>query len=125
MYSSDYSDGFTALAAISGGFMIVLLALCVLFIVAAWKIFTKAGEPGWACIVPFYNAYVMFKITWGNGLFFLLMFIPLVNAVVGLITTYKLCKVFGHGFGFFLLMLFFSPIATLILAFGDSQYQGV
>lgn len=125
MYSSGYSADTSALAAISGGFLIVLLALCVLFIVAAWRIFAKAGEPGWACLVPFYNAYVMFKITWGNGLFFLLMLIPFVNFVIGLITTYKLCKVFGHGVGFFILMLFFSPIMTLVLAFGDSEYQGV
>ena len=51
------------------------LAVAVLGIVAMWKIFEKAGEPGWAAIIPFYNAYVLFKITWGNGWMFLLMLI--------------------------------------------------
>ena len=43
------------------------LAISVLLIVAMWKIFQKAGKPGWAAIVPFYNSYVMYEITWGSG----------------------------------------------------------
>lgn len=94
-------------------------------LVCMWKIFAKAGEPGWACIVPFYNLYVEFKITWGNGLFFLLMLIPGVNAVIGIITMVKLAKVFGKGGGFAVGLIFLSIIFLPILAFGDAQYQGV
>ena len=120
MYSADYSSA----AQVTGVTFFIMLAFIALLFVAEWRIFSKAGEHGWACLVPIYNAYVMFKITWGNGWKFLLLLIPFVNVIISLVTVYKLGKVFGHGFGFFLLMLFFSPIALLILAFGSSQYQG-
>lgn len=55
---------------------IISLAVMVLAVVALWKMFEKAGEPGWAALIPFYNAYVLFKISWGNGWFFLLSVIP-------------------------------------------------
>ena len=123
MYTSDYSS--QAAAGGLGVFAFIYVALLVLMIVAAWKIFTKAGEAGWKILIPFYNMYTYFKITWGNGWFFLLLLVPFANAIIGLITIYKLCKVFGHGFGFFILMLFFSPIMMCVLAFGSSEYVGV
>ena len=65
MYTDyGYSDGSGALAAFMGVYYIVLLVVCVLVIVAMWKIFVKAGLPGWASIVPFYNMYCLFDITW-------------------------------------------------------------
>ena len=48
-------------------FILVIFAICIVMIIAEWKLFKKAGQPGWAAIVPFYNAYVLTKITWGNG----------------------------------------------------------
>ena len=53
-------------------FILVVFAICIVMIIAEWKLFKKAGQPGWAAIVPFYNAYVLTKITWGNGWLFLL-----------------------------------------------------
>lgn len=55
---------------------IIALVIFILQIVAKWKIFTKADEHGWAALIPFYNTYVLYKITWENGLFFLLSYIP-------------------------------------------------
>ena len=55
---------------------IIGLGIAVLMIVAMWKIFEKAGEPGWASLVPFYNSYELFKISWGNGWYFLLSVVP-------------------------------------------------
>ena len=108
----------------SGAYLIIMLIFMAILIVANWKIFTKAGEPGWACFVPFYSQYLLFKIAWGNGWLFLLMCIPVANAIVSLIVLYKLSVAFGHGIGFFLGLLFLSPIFILILGFGSSQYQG-
>ena len=119
-----YSD-YSAAPQMPAGLIVFSLLLCVFMLVCMWKIFAKAGEPGWACIVPFYNLYVQFKITWGNGLFFLLMLIPGVNAVIGIITMVKLAKVFGKGGGFAVGLIFLSIIFLPILAFGDAQYQGV
>lgn len=120
MYVTD-----TASAGLSIGYVLVLLLVAALMIVAMWRIFAKAGEAGWKAIVPFYNTYILYKITWGNGLFFLLLLIPCVNFVIQIITSVKLAKVFGKGIGFTLGLIFLGPIFQLILAFDSSEYQGV
>jgi hypothetical protein len=101
------------------------LALGVLAVIALWKIFEKAGEPGWGAIIPFYNAYLLFKITWGNGWNFLLLLIPIANIVIAIITMVKLAKAFGKSGGFAVGLIFLSLIFECILAFGNSTYQGV
>ena len=106
-------------------YLIVCIIVAVLTIIATWKIFTKAGEKGWKSIIPLYNTYLFFKITWGNGWFFLLLLIPIVNFVIYIVTLWKLAKVFGKGVGFFFGLVFFEPIFTLILGFGSAEYVGV
>ena len=101
------------------------LAVGVLAIVALWKIFEKAGEPGWAAIIPFYNIYTLFKITWGNGWKFLLLLIPIANIVFLILTMVKLAKAFGKSGGFAVGLIFLSVIFYCILAFDQSQYLGV
>lgn len=130
-YSYDYGStavNEAALAGIMGAYtvmMILAIIVSIISIIALWKIFSKAGEPGWAAIVPFYNNYVLFKITMGNGWLFLLMFVPLVNIVMSFMVIFKLAKVFGHGIGFGFGLLFLQVIFLLILAFGSSEYVGV
>lgn len=68
-YGSE-AAAINALLSIFAGFWLVILAFFVLNIVAGWKIFEKAGQPGWASIVPFYNSYIRYKIFWGNGWLF-------------------------------------------------------
>ena len=106
-------------------YVIFCLIFAVLTIIATWKIFTKAGEKGWKSIIPIYNAYIFFKITWGNGWFFLLMLIPFVNIAIYFVTLWKLAKAFGKGVGFFIGLLLLEFIFMLILAFGSAEYQGV
>lgn len=120
-YSYDFSP---AAAGALIAYYIVMLIVAVIVLIAYWKIFTKAGEPGWAAIVPLYNTYTMFKIACGNGWLFLLMFVPVVNVVFSFIMLYKLCAAFGKGVGFFIGMIFLAPIFILILAFGDAEYYG-
>lgn len=123
--SYDYSPAVAGTLALFSGILgIVCLAWAVLLIVAYWKIFTKAGEPGWASIVPFYGNYIAFKIAFGNGWLFLLCLVPVVNAVISIILIFKLAQVFGHGIGFGFGLLFLSPIFFLILAFDSSEYVG-
>lgn len=120
----EESAAYAATAGMSVFGMILYVAFIALMLVAYWKIFVKAGEPGWAVIVPFYNVYVMYKIAFGNGWMFLLMFIPFVNLVVAIIALFKFSKAFGHGVGFGFGLLFLAPIFLLILAFGPSEYVG-
>ena len=60
MYVTD-----TASAGLGIGWMLAILAMAVLMIVAMWRIFAKAGEAGWKAVIPFYNTYILYKITWG------------------------------------------------------------
>ena len=119
-YGADYA----ALAGVSAVFWIIYLAVIVFYDFVMWKIFVKAGEPGWASIVPFYNTYVLFKITWGNGWLFLLALIPVVQFVILIITYVKLAQAFGKGGGFAAGLILLSFIFLPILAFDSSDYIG-
>ena len=123
-YNIDYSSSAQA-AAISPAYIVISILIAVITIVALWKIFTKAGQPGWAAIIPFYDLYILYKITWGNGWYFLLTLIPCANIAIYIITLVKLAKVFGKGAGFACGLIFLEPIFLCILAFGDAQYQGI
>lgn len=104
--------------------VIVSLVISVLTIIAMWKIFKKAGKPGWASIIPFYNTYCLFDLAWGNGWLFLLSLIPCVNIVVMIMLYFKLAKAFGKGTAFGFGLLFLNTIFVLILGFGNSEYVG-
>ncbi|PYI95331.1 MAG: signal peptidase I [Verrucomicrobia bacterium] len=79
---------------------IIGLLIALLVIVATWKVFTKAGQPGWASIIPIYNLYIWCKIVGRPWWWILLMLIPLVNFVVAIILCIDLAKSFGKGAGF-------------------------
>src|SRR5882757_5015133 len=100
------------------------LLIALLIIVAMWKVFTKAGQPGWACIIPIYNLYIWCKIVGRPWWWILLLLIPLVNFIIAIILLIDLAKSFGKGvlFGIGLLLLPF--IFFPILGFGSAQYQG-
>ena len=105
------------------GFMLVSLAIAVLMIASMWKVFQKAGEPGWAAIVPIYNFIVLLKIAGKPAWWVVLMFVPFVNFVILIISVLALAKNFGKGAGFGLGLVFLAPIFYPMLAFGDARYQ--
>ena len=113
-------------AALIGGAIGALIALFVLLIVviSAWKIFTKAGQPGWAAIVPFYNVIVLLQIVGKPHWWIVLLIIPGVNFVVAIIVMLALAERFGKGAGFGIGLAFLGIIFFPILAFGDARYQG-
>lgn len=104
--------------------MIISLLIAVFFIACMWVIFEKANVEGWKAIIPFYNTYCLYKITWGNGWIFLSLIVPIVNAIVGIITIYKLAKVFGKGIGYFFGLLLLGIVFYPLLAFSDAEYIG-
>ena len=103
---------------------IFYLAFIVVLIVAMWKTFEKAGKPGWASLIPIYNTIVMLEIIGRPIWWFLLLFIPFVNIVIGIMILNGISKSFGKGTGFTLGLIFLSPIFFLILGFGDAKYIG-
>src|SRR6059058_5527272 len=104
--------------------MIVGLLIALLVIVATWKVFTKAGQPGWASIIPIYNLYIWCKIVGRPWWWILLMLIPLVNFVVAIILCIDLAKSFGKGAGFGIGLALLGVIFLPILGFGSAQYEG-
>lgn len=105
-------------------FWLVWLAAAVFMIASMWRVYTKAGKPGWASLVPIYNVIVLLDIAGRPAWWFLLMLIPLVNIIVAIIVMINVAEGFGRsaafGIGLALLGFIFFPI----LAFGDSEYQG-
>lgn len=102
--------------------MVVYLAFIVFLVVSMWKVFAKAGEPGWAILIPIYNAYVYLKIAGKPWWWLLLFLIPLVNLIIMIIATLAFAKAFGKGVGFAIGMIFLGFIFYPILAFGDATY---
>ena len=92
------SDSVTnAATGISAGSSLVGLVITVLILVGMWKAFVKAGKPGWGAIIPLYNFYCLFDMSFGKGWLFLLLIIPVVNVVMMIIMYVKLAKAFGKG----------------------------
>jgi len=102
---------------------IIYIAIIVLAIAGVWKVFEKAGQPGWAAIIPIYNYYIMTKIAGEPGWWVLLMLIPFVNIVIFIIICIEIAQRFGKGAGFGVGMALLSPIFWPILGFGDAQYM--
>lgn len=123
---NDYYDyySYSSPPAYNPVFTIISLVLCVFVLVCMWIIFRKAGKPGWAAIVPFYNLYVLFEITWGSGMRFLLLLIPIYNIILSIQTQVRLAKAFGKSGGFAAGLIFLPYIFIPLLAFGGTAYQG-
>jgi hypothetical protein len=103
---------------------IVGLLIALLVIVAMWKVFTKAGQPGWASIIPIYNLYIWCKIVGRPWWWILLMLIPFVNFIILIILCIDMAKSFGKGAGFGIGLALLGIIFWPILGFGSAQYQG-
>lgn len=101
------------------------IALIVFELIVMWKIYEKAGQPGWASIVPIYNIIVLLKILkmdWWHVL--IMLFVPFAAGIYGIIMSYKLALAFGKDKGFAILSIFFSAITYPIIAFGSAKYEG-
>lgn len=123
---------FAILLSILAGFWILWLAVCIFLIVAKWKMFKKAGKPGWASIVPFYNTIVLFEIIGYKWYYFFFLFIgviPVIGTAAAVLFAIsyniKLAKAFGKEIGFGIGLWLLNPIFVAIIAFSkDIKYVG-
>ena len=104
--------------------IIFICAIALLQIIAQWKVFEKAGQPGWACIIPIYNIYILTKIAGKPGIWTLWCLLPIVNIVFAIWLTNMISKSFGQDEGFTVGLLLLGFIFWPILGFGDSKYHG-
>jgi hypothetical protein len=118
----EYQDDFPMSLLII--WIIVALALAVFVIAALWKVFTKAGQPGWAAIIPIYNIYIMTKIGGKPGWWVLMMLIPIVNYVFLIWLYNMISKSFGKDEGFTVGLVLLGIVFWPILGFGRSKYYG-
>jgi len=103
-------------------FLVCWLGLSLLMLVSMWVVLKKAGQPGWAILVPIYNVYVMLKVAGMPAWWLLLMFLPIINAIASIMMVLGIAKNFGKGAGFAVGLLFLPFIFYPVLAFGDAQY---
>ena len=107
--------------AVSIGLFVVL---GVLMVASGWMVYAKAGQPGWASLVPIYSLWVFLKMVGKPGWWILLFMIPVVDVILPLILIDRLAKAFGkkssYAVGLLLLPFIFLPM----LAFGDANYLG-
>jgi len=104
--------------------IVVNIAIAVVMIVSMWKVFEKAGEPGWASIVPIYNLFVMLRIAGLPAWWFILCFIPCVFFVPLIMLPIKMAEKFGKDIAFGIILLLLPYVGYPILAFGDAKYRG-
>lgn len=124
-YSSDYSSaGAGIFAGIGLMFIIIYLAVIVITYAGMWKIFKKAGKPGWAAIIPFYNIYIMIEIVGKPTIWLLWCLIPCVNFVFVVWLYNLMSKSFGKEEGFTVGMILLPFIFWPILGFGNAIYLG-
>lgn len=125
---------------------ITTLIFYVLEIIAWWKMFEKAGEKGWKSLIPVYNFYIYYKISWKTSWFFVALILSIAYGILGSATTMvpaavaticslicaildiiqsiKLSKSFGHGVPFGLGVWLIQPVFLMIVGFGKSEYKG-
>lgn len=113
---------------LGGVFLLIWILSCitlgVLTIAGMWKVYTKAGEPGWAVLVPFYNYWVLMRIIGRPGWWLLLFLLPVINIVIAFVVHVDLAKSFGRGTGFGIGLALLSFIFYPILGFGNARYFG-
>ena len=103
--------------------LVVALAIVFFMIASMWKVFEKAGEPGWASIIPIYNTIVLLRIAGKPFWWLILMLIPIVNLFVFFIVAIALAERFGKGVGFGLGLAVLGFIFFPVLAFGEARYS--
>lgn len=125
--------------------IVVSIIIYIISAIANWKIFTKADVEGWKGLIPFYNGYILYKISWKTVYFFLTYILVFAGSIITNLTSlptlialilyiawavisvteqYKLAKAFGHGIGFTIGLILLNPIFMLILGFDKSEYVG-
>lgn len=117
------SRGGGIVAALFGGAMsLVSLAIALVVLIGMWKLFEKAGKPGWAAVIPLYNLIVLLEII-GKPMWWIVFFLCL-GPIGWILASLELAKVFGKDIGFAIGLILLPFVFVPMLGFGDARYQG-
>ncbi|MBI3462096.1 MAG: signal peptidase I [Planctomycetes bacterium] len=92
-------------------------------VAGVWRVFTKAGKPGWGALVPIYNVVLLLEIAKRPLWWLLLLFVPVVNLIVAVIVSVDVAKHFGKGVGFGVGLAFLGFVFYPVLGFSNARYQ--
>jgi hypothetical protein len=106
------------------GMAILYLAVVLIMVISSWKVFSKAGKPGIASIIPIWNIVVMVEmagkpVSW----VLLILLVPCANIYFAIMLVIELAKRFGKSPGFGVGLILLPFIFWPMLAFGSAQYQ--
>jgi Family of unknown function (DUF5684) len=124
VFAQDVNYSYSSAGQISPIWMVCYALFVLLMIASMWKVFAKAGEPGWAAIVPIYNIIVWCKIVGRPAWWIILLFIPCVNFVILIMLCIDLAKSFGKDAGFGIGLVLLGIVFFPMLGFGSAQYVG-
>lgn len=116
-----YSGG---IMAAMGAFAFFYFIVFIVIIAGMWKVFTKAGKPGWAAIIPIYNIVILLEIVGKPAWWVILFLIPFVNFVIAILIMYQLALSFGQGIGMAILLIVLPFVGFPVLGFGSATYSG-
>jgi len=105
--------------------LVIYVAIALLMIISLWKLFSKAGQPGWASIIPIYQTVVMLQVAGKPIWWIILLFVPIANIVIVIMMLAGIAKNFGKGVGFVFGMIFLPIIFWPILGLGSAEYAPV
>ncbi len=141
----SYVSFYTSFIAALLGYVVILLVLYGLTAAGYWLVFKKARQTDWYALIPFYNTYIQYKISWdvfwfwayigglilymilhGHGWFLnVLSYLPFLATLgVSVISSFKLAKSFGKSLPFGIGLFFLGPVFLMILGLGNSSYEG-
>jgi hypothetical protein len=103
--------------------VLVQVVIAIISIVSLWKVFVKAGKPGWGAVIPFYNLYLLLVLAGKPWWWIILFFVPIVNLVIAFLAMLAWARTFGKSTGFAVGLYFLGFIFFPILAFDDSTYS--
>lgn len=102
----------------------IIVIIGIVQLAGTWRVYEKAGKPGWACLIPFYNFFVLLQMVEKPEWWIVWLFVPFANIVVPIWVKNLLSKSFGKDEAFTLGLIFLPFIFYPILGFGNSSYQG-
>ncbi len=105
-------------------YFLFVFAIVVFLIIAQWKVYTKAGKPGWAVLIPIYNTIILLEIAGKEWWWIFLFMLPIVNIVIMIIVMIEISKAFGKTGGFAVGLILLPIVFWPILGFGKAKYEG-
>lgn len=103
--------------------LIVTLVITLIAIVGWWKLFSKAGYPGFLALIPLVNVVVYIMVGGRPWWWIILMLIPFINIIILFLVHLSVAERYGQGVLYAFGLFFLMPVFAIILGFGPFEYR--